>query len=51
MDINGKIIVNEQKWEKEFNSYYINIAKTTSGKPQIKLGNNLGYINVSLITK
>ena len=45
--------VDEQKLKKEFNSYYINIAKTASGKPQMKLRNNLDYINVndSLITK
>ena len=29
--------VDEQKLKKEFNSCYINIAKTTSGKPQMKL--------------
>ena len=50
IDINGDI-VDEPKLKKEFNSYYTNIAKTTSGKPQMKLGNNLGYINDSLITK
>ena len=43
--------VDEQKLKKEFNSYYINIAKTASGKPQMKLRNNLDYINDSLITK
>ena len=41
----------EQKLTKEFNSYYIKIVKTTSGKPPIKLENNLDYINYSLITK
>ena len=41
----------EQKLTKEFNSYYINIAKTTSGKLPMKLKNNLDYINDSLITK
>ena len=41
----------EQKLTKEFNSYYTNIAKTTSGKPPMKLENNLDYINDSLITK
>ena len=42
---------NEQNLTKEFNSYYINLAKTTSGKPPMKLENNLEYINDSLITK
>ena len=41
----------EQKLTKEFNSYYINIAKTPSGKSPMKLENNLDYINDSLITK
>ena len=51
IDINGNIIEDEQKLTKEFNSYYINIAKTTSGKPPMKLENDLDYINDSLITK
>ena len=45
---------NEQKLTeriKEFNSYFIHIAKTTSGNPPMKLENNLGYVNDSLITK
>ena len=33
VDINGNIVEDEQKLTKEFNSYYINIAKATSGKP------------------
>ena len=41
----------KQKLTKDFNSYYLNIAKTTSGKPPMKLENNLDYINDSLITK
>ena len=41
----------EQKLTKEFNSYYINIAKITSGKPPMKLKNSLDYLNDSLITK
>ena len=41
----------EQKLTKEFHSYYLNIAKTTSGKPPMKLENNLDYNNDSLITK
>ena len=41
IDINGNIVEDEQKLTKEFNSYYINIAKTTSGKPPMKLENNL----------
>ena len=32
--VNGNIMEDEQKLTNEFNSYYINIAKTTSGKPQ-----------------
>ena len=34
IDINGNIVEDEEKETKEFNSYYINIAKITSGKPQ-----------------
>ena len=34
ININGNIVDDEQKLTKEFNSYYINIAKTTSGNPQ-----------------
>ena len=51
ININGNTVEDEQKLTKEFNSYYINIVKTTSGKPPIKLENNLDYINDSLITK
>ena len=51
IDINGNIMEDEQKVTKEFNSYYINTAKITSGKPQMKLENNLDYINDSLIIK
>ena len=51
IDINGNIVEDEQKLTKEFNSYYLNIAKATSGKPQMKLENNLDYINDSSITK
>ena len=51
IDINCNIVEDEQKLAKEFNSYYINIAKTTSGKPPMKLEKNLDYINDSLITK
>ena len=51
IDINGNIVEDEQKLTKEFNSYYINIAETTSDKPPIKLENNLDYLNDSLITK
>ena len=51
IDINGNIVEDEQKLTKEFNSHYTNIAKTTSGKPPMKLENNLDYINDSLITK
>ena len=51
IDINGNIVEDEQKLTKEFNSYYLNIAKTTSGKPPMKLENNLDYINDSLITE
>ena len=50
-DINGNIVEDELKLTKEFNSYYINIAKITSGKAPMKLQNNLDYINDSLITK
>ena len=49
IEINGNIVEDEQKLTKEFNSYYINIAKATSGEPPIKLGNNFDYINDSLI--
>ena len=31
--VNVNIMEDEQKLTNEFNSYYINIAKTTSGKP------------------
>ena len=51
IDINGNIVEDEQKLTKEFNSHYINIAKTTSGKLPMKLENDLDYINDSLITK
>ena len=51
IDINGNIVEDEQKLTKEFDSDYLNIAKTTSGKPPMKLENNLDYINDSLITK
>ena len=51
IDINGNIMEDEQKLSKEFDSYYINVAKTTSCKPPMKLENNLDYINDSLITK
>ena len=51
IDINGNIVEDEQKLTKEFNSYYINAAKITSGKPPVKLENNFGYINDSLIIK
>ena len=51
IDINGNIVVDEQKLTKEFNSYFINIAKTTSGKPPVKLESNLDYIYYSLLTK
>ena len=37
IDINGNIVEDEKKLTKEFNSYYTNIAKTTSGKTQMKL--------------
>ena len=47
IDINGNIVEDEQKLTKEFNSYYI----MTSGKPPMKLENNLDYINDTLITK
>ena len=50
-DINGNIVEDELKLTKEFNLYYINIAKITSGKAPMKLENNLDYINDSLITK
>ena len=42
IDINGNIVEDEQKLTKEFNLHYINIAKTASGKPPIKLKNDLG---------
>ena len=51
IDLNGNIVEDEQNLTKEFNSYYINIAKTISGKPPTTLENNLDYINNSLITK
>ena len=51
IDINGNIVEDEQKLTKEFDSCYINIAKTSSGKAPMKLENNLDYINDSLITK
>ena len=51
IDIYGNIVEDLQNLTKEFNSYYINMAKTTSGKPSMKLENNLDYINHSLITK
>ena len=54
IDFNGNIVENEQKLTeriKEFNSYFIHIAKTTSGNPPMKLENSLGYVNDSLITK
>ena len=44
IDINGNIVEDEQKLTKEFNSYYINIAKITSGKPPMKLKNSLDYL-------
>ena len=47
--INNNIQDDEQKLTKEFNSHYINIAKTTFGKPPIKLENNLDYIYDLLI--
>ena len=50
IDINGNIVEDEQKLTKEFDSCYLNIAKTRSGKAPIKLENNLDYINDSLIT-
>ena len=50
IDTNGNIVEDQQKL-KEFNSYYINIAKTTSGKPPMKLENNLDCIHDSLMTK
>ena len=50
IDINGNIVEDEQKLTKEFNSYYINTAEITSGKPPMKLENNLDYINDSLTT-
>ena len=50
-DINGNSVEDEQKLTKEFNSYYINIAKITSVKPPMKLKNSLDYLNDSLITK
>ena len=51
ININGNTVEDEQKLTKEFNSYYINIVKTTSGKPPIKLENNLDYTSDSLITE
>ena len=51
IDINGNIVEDEQKLTKEFDSCYLNIAKTRSGKAPMKLENNLDYINDSLITK
>ena len=51
IDLNGNIVEDEQNLTKEFNSYYINIAKTISGKPPTTLESNLDYINNSLITK
>ena len=39
--VNGNIMEDEQKLTNEFNLNYINIAKTTSGKPLMKLENNL----------
>ena len=51
IDINGNIMEDEQKLTKEFNSYYINIAKTTSGKPPMKWEKSPDYKNDSLITK
>ena len=51
IDINGNIVEDEQKLTKEFNLHYINIAKTASGKPPIKLKNDLDYIYDLLITK
>ena len=50
-DINDNVVEDEEKLKKEFNSYYINITKATSGKPPMKLKNNLDYINDLLITK
>ena len=35
IDINGNIVEDEQKSTKDINSYYINIGKTSSGKPPI----------------
>ena len=49
--INGNIVEDEQKLTKEFNSYCINTAEITSGKPLMKLENNLDYINDSLTAK
>ena len=46
IDINGNIVEDEEKETKEFNSYYINIAKITSGKPPMKLENNVDYITI-----
>ena len=51
IDINCNIKKDEQKLTKKFNSYYINISKTTSGKPLMKLVHDLDYINDSLIAK
>ena len=51
IEANDNIVEDEKKLTKEFNSYYINIAKTTSSKLPMKLKNNLDCINDSLITK
>ena len=51
IDFHGNIKEHEQKLTKEFNLYHINIAKTTSGKPPMKLEKHLDHINDSLITK
>ena len=48
INVNGNTVEDEQKSTKEFNSYYMNIVKTTSGKLPTKLENNLDYINNSL---
>ena len=45
IDINGNIMEDEQKLTKECNLYYINTAEITSGKPPMKLENNLDYID------
>ena len=36
-DINNNIVEDEQKLTRELNSYYMNIAKSTSGKPPIEI--------------